>query len=156
MVDQPGEQGQVLPRYAQMPPGVSSLIDMHVGKRLRQRRSLLGLSQENLGESVGVTFQQIQKCERGANRIGASCLYQFSTILAVSIAYFWDIPSDPQTVGVSETVGFSENAQSSFTTDTMACRETLDLVRIYYQIAVPEVRKRILKLARSLGVKPEA
>ena len=88
MVDQPGEQGQVLPRYAQMQPGVPSLIYMDVGKRLGQRRSLLGLSQENLGESVGVTFQQIQKCERGAKRIGASCLYQFSTILGVSIAYF--------------------------------------------------------------------
>ena len=88
MVDQPGQQGQVLPRYAQMPPGVPSLIDIHVGKRLRQRRSLLGLSQENLGGSVGVTFQQIQKYERGANRIEASCLYQFLIILAVSIAYF--------------------------------------------------------------------
>ena len=89
MVDQPGQQGQVLPRYAQMPPGVPSLINMYVCKRLRLRRSLLGLSQENLGEAVGVTFQQIQKYERGANRIGASCLYQFSIILAVPIAYFF-------------------------------------------------------------------
>ena len=88
MVDQPGEQGQVLPRYAQMQPGVPSLIYLDVGKRLGQRRSLLGLSQEKLGEAVGVIFQQIQKYERGANRIGASCLCLFSIILAVSIAYF--------------------------------------------------------------------
>ena len=88
MVDQPGQQGQVLPRYAQMQPGVPSLIYMDVGKRLGQRRSLLGLSQEKLGEAVGVIFQQIQKYERGANRIEASCLYQFLIILAVSIAYF--------------------------------------------------------------------
>ena len=66
------------------------------------------------------------------------------------------MPSDPQTGGVYETVGLSENAQPSFRTDIMGCRETLDLVRAYYQIAVPEVRKLILKLARSLGVKPKA
>lgn len=157
MVDQPEQQDQVLPHYARLPPGVPSLIDVHVGKRLRQRRSLLGMSQEKLGEAVGVTFQQIQKYERGANRIGASRLYQFSIILAVSIAYFFeDMPSDPQTDGVSETKGFSDNTQAGFKTDTMTRRETLELVRAYYQIADPEVRKRILELARSLGVKPEA
>ena len=80
----------MLPRYARMPPGVPSLIYMHVGKRLRQRRSLLDLSQEKLEKAVGDTFQQIQKYECGANRIGASRLYQFAIILAVSIAYFFE------------------------------------------------------------------
>ena len=155
MVDRPEQQDQVQPRYARMPPGVPSLIDLHVGKRLRQRRSLLGISQEKLGEAVGVTFQQIQKYERGSNRIGASRLYQFSIILAISIAYFFeDMPSDPQTNGISDNGGLSDNSQASFTADTMARRETLDLVRAYYQIADPEVRNRILELARSLGVKP--
>ena len=78
------------PRYDRMPAGVPSLIDLHVGRRLRQRRSLLGMSQEYLGESVGVTFQQIQKYERGSNRIGASRLYQFSIILDISVAYFFE------------------------------------------------------------------
>lgn len=143
---------KVTPRYERLPPGVPSLIDLHVGKRLRQRRSLLGMSQEHLGEAVGVTFQQIQKYERGSNRIGASRLYQFSIILGVSVAHFFEnMPSDPQTDGVTAPIGMADQAQASFDTDTMARRETLDLVRAYYQIADPIVRKRILELARSLG-----
>jgi len=144
------------PRYDKMPVGVPSLIDLHVGKRLRQRRSLLGMSQEYLGESVGVTFQQIQKYERGSNRIGASRLYQFSIILDVSVAYFFeDMPKDPQTEGNTTPIGMSDQSQASFEPDTLARRETLELVRAYYQILDPTVRKRILDLTRSLGSSPE-
>ncbi len=140
------------PRYDRMPAGVPSLIDLHVGRRLRQRRSLLGMSQEYLGESVGVTFQQIQKYERGSNRIGASRLYQFSIILDISVAYFFeDMPKDPQTEGNRKPIGMSDQGQSGFETDTLARRETLELVRAYYQILDPTVRKSILELARSLG-----
>lgn len=140
------------PRYDKMPAGVPSLIDLHVGKRLRQRRSLLGMSQEFLGESVGVTFQQIQKYERGSNRIGASRLYQFSIILDISVAYFFeDMPKDPQTEGNTSPIGMSDQSQASFEPDTLARRETLELVRAYYQILDPTVRKRILDLTRSLG-----
>lgn len=146
------QEGTPTPRYERMPAGVPSLIDLHVGKRLRQRRSLLGMSQEHLGESVGVTFQQVQKYERGANRIGASRLYQFSIILGVSVSYFFeDMPKGPQTEGISTPIGFSDQTQAGFETDTLARRETLDLVRAYYQIADPNVRKRILELARSLN-----
>jgi len=140
------------PRYERMPAGVPSMIDLHVGKRLRQRRSLLGMSQEHLGESVGVTFQQVQKYERGANRIGASRLYQFSIILNVSVSYFFeDMPKSPQTDGVTGPIGLGDQSQVGFETDTLARRETLELVRAYYQIADPMVRKRILELARSLS-----
>ena len=140
------------PRYERLPAGVPSRIDLHVGKRLRQRRSLLGMSQEYLGESVGVTFQQVQKYERGANRIGASRLYQFSIILNVSVSYFFEgMPKDPQTDGVTTPIGMADQGQAGFETDTLARRETLELVRAYYQIADPVVRKRILDLTRSLG-----
>ncbi len=146
------ESDRLTPRYDKMPAGVPSLIDLHVGKRLRQRRSLLGMSQEHLGESVGVTFQQIQKYERGSNRIGASRLYQFSIILDISVAYFFeDMPKDPQTDGLRLPIGMADQPQDQFESDTLARRETLELVRAYYQIPDPMVRKRILDLARSLG-----
>src|SRR5512134_3543115 len=73
-----------------MPPGVPNPVDIHVGSRVRLRRTLLGLSQEKLGEAVGLTFQQIQKYERGANRIGASRLFEFSRILDVPVSFFFD------------------------------------------------------------------
>ncbi|NQW00751.1 MAG: helix-turn-helix transcriptional regulator [Rhodospirillales bacterium] len=140
------------PRYNKMPAGVPSLIDLHVGRRLRQRRTLQGMSQEHLGESVGVTFQQVQKYERGANRLGARRLYQFSIILNVSVSYFFeDMPSGPQTDGIADPIGMADQPQAVFETDNMARRETLELIKAYYQIADPTVRKRILELARSLG-----
>ena len=156
MAKMPGPSEPSEPRYEKMPPGVPSLIDLHVGKRLRQRRSLLGMSQEKLAEGVGITFQQIQKYERGSNRIGASRLYQFSIILGVSVSYFFEeMPDDPQADGQPTAAGMSDQSQASFATDIMARRETLELVRAYYRIADPEVRKRILELARSLGTSVE-
>ena len=71
-------------------PGIPNPVDIHVGSRVRLRRTLLGLSQEKLGEAVGLTFQQIQKYERGANRIGASRLFEFSRILDVPVSFFFD------------------------------------------------------------------
>ncbi len=145
--------GPVIPRYEKLPAGVPSQIDLHVGQRLRQRRSLLGMSQEKLGEAVGITFQQIQKYERGSNRIGASRLYQFSIILDVSISYFFEgMPKGPQTEGVSTPIGMSDQAQAPFEMETLARRETLDLVRAYTKIADPQVRRQIMELAGSLAV----
>src|SRR5512144_1355925 len=77
-------------RADRMPPGVPNPVDIHVGSRVRLRRTLLGLSQEKLGEAVGLTFQQIQKYERGANRIGASRLFEFSRILDVPVSFFFE------------------------------------------------------------------
>lgn len=133
-------------------------VDMHVGLRLRQRRTLLGMSQERLGDALGLTFQQVQKYERGANRIGASRLYHLSRLLDVSVNYFFDdMPSDVSAavdgeVQVSEAApGFAEEAQARLDTDPMARKETLDLVRAYYSIGDTGVRRRILDLARTLA-----
>jgi len=144
-------KGQDLPQYDKLPPGVSNPVDTHVGHRLRQRRALLGISQEKLGEAVGLTFQQIQKYERGSNRIGASRLHQFSCILDVPVSFFFeDMPEDLKTPK-GQRSGLSDGAQDAIDRDPMTRRETLELVRAYYRIADPVVRKRLLDLARSVG-----
>jgi len=150
-------KGPDLPQYDKLPPGVSNPVDKHVGHRLRQRRALLGVSQEKLGESVGLTFQQIQKYERGANRIGASRLYQFSCILGVPVSFFFDdMPEDLKTPEGQKLSGLADNEQAAIDRDPMTRRETLELVRAYYQIADPAIRKRLLDLARSVGGVEEA
>lgn len=132
--------------------GTPDPIDVHVGQRLRVRRSLLGLSQEKLAESIGLTFQQIQKYERGMNRISAGRLFQFSKILDVPVSYFYD-----QLIGAAKTYssgsyGMADNDQDSFTAgDLMQNKETLDLVRAYYTIENPEIRKDILKFVKSMA-----
>ena len=132
--------------------GTARPVDVHVGWRVRQRRTLMGMSQEKLGEAVGLTFQQIQKYERGANRVGASRLYQLSRILDVPISFFFDdMPDDIQKAGSRLAPGFAETPASAFKGDRLARRETLELVRAYYRIADPKVRKRIFELAKTLG-----
>ncbi|SCA55602.1 Uncharacterized HTH-type transcriptional regulator Smed_0045 [Candidatus Terasakiella magnetica] len=133
-------------------PGEANPIDIYVGTRLRQRRTLLGMSQGKLGDTVGLTFQQIQKYERGANRIGASRLYDLSRVLDVSIAYFFeDMPaeiSEDRYKGVSQEL--STNV-SAFEVDDMTRRETLELVRNYYKVTNPTVRRRLFELAKVLA-----
>ena len=124
-------------------------VDIHVGTKVRQRRTLLGMSQEKLGTAVGLTFQQIQKYERGTNRIGASRLHEFSHILDVPVSYFFDeLP--PRGQG-RQGRGFSEGVQTSYEHDAFSKRETLELVRAYYRITDAPVRKRIVDLIRSVG-----
>ncbi|MBP2298355.1 helix-turn-helix domain-containing protein [Azospirillum picis] len=123
-------------------------IDIHVGSRLRLRRTLLGLSQEKLGEAVGITFQQLQKYERGSNRISASRLYNLSQVLGVPVSYFFDDMPAPDQItaeAVEEGPGESDEFES------MARRETLELVRAYYRIEDPGVRKRAFDLLKALG-----
>lgn len=135
-----------------LPPGISNPVDIHVGQRLRLRRTLLGMSQEKLGEQVGLTFQQIQKYERGANRIGASRLYLFSRILDVPVAYFFDeIPEEIRSHEGQMEIGLSDQPQEHLERDPMAKRETLELVRAYYAVDDPKVRRRVVDLVRSLG-----
>ena len=135
------------------PLGTPRPVDVHVGARLRQRRTLLGLSQEKLGEAVGLTFQQIQKYERGANRIGASRLYQLSNVLDVSVSYFFDeMPGEVQkTRGDYAGLAQADDIETSQTNDPMARRETLELVRAYYKIEDPKVRKRVFELTKSIA-----
>lgn len=130
-----------------------SPIDVHVGSRVRLRRTLLGMSQEKLGEALGLTFQQVQKYERGVNRIGASRLFDLSRVLDVPIGFFFD-DMPPEMGGASSSsrrgAGFAE-AQDGFEDNTLHRRETLELVRAYYRITDPSVRKRVFDLIKSLA-----
>jgi transcriptional regulator with XRE-family HTH domain len=129
-----------------------SPIDVHVGGRVRLRRTLLGMSQEKLGEALGLTFQQVQKYERGVNRIGASRLFDLARVLDVPIGFFFD--DMPDALGgsmntVRRAIGFAEQ-QDGFEDDTLHRRETLELVRAYYRITDNSVRKRVFELIKSL------
>ena len=132
--------------------GRSNPVDAHVGSRVRQRRTLLGLSQEKLGDALGLTFQQVQKYERGANRIGASRLYQLSSVLDVPVSFFFDdMPPEVAKTGGRRPFGFSASEAAVYEVDTLAKRETLELVRAYYRIKNEKVRKRVFELAKALA-----
>lgn len=142
--------------------GIADNIDKHVGKQLKARRTLLGISQEKLADAVGVTFQQVQKYERGANRVSASRLFSFSKILEVNIDYFYSgIETQPQKAAVK---GMSDNDQEEFDSevrkkssklpqDIMSSRETINLVKAYYAIEDESARKDILKFIKSMTKK---
>src|ERR1051325_4708248 len=106
-------------------------IDVRVGARLRLRRNMLGLSQEKLGEAIGLTFQQVQKYERGANRIGASRLYELSRILDVPVSFFFD---DTDPVRAPATGGFAEPPTETFESDPLRKPETIELVQAHFSI----------------------
>ncbi len=135
-----------------MPVGTPRPVDVHVGSRVRLRRVLIGLSQEKLGEAVGLTFQQIQKYERGANRIGASRLWEFSQILDVPVSFFFDdMPGGIKDQENQRVAGFSDKSQAPFEPDPLARRETLELVRAYYRVTELSVRKRLFELTKSIA-----
>ena len=135
-----------------------SPIDVHVGGRIRLRRTLLQMSQEKLGDALGLTFQQVQKYERGANRVGASRLFDLSRVLDVPVSFFFDdMPAAYGTGGgmrmpMQHATGFAE-AQEGFGApdDLFSRRETVELVRAYYRISEQPVRKRVLDLIKSMG-----
>ena len=134
----------------------SHAVDVHVGKRLRQRRTLLGMSQTKVGTAVDLTFQQIQKYERGSNRIGSSRLYEFAKVLDVPVSYFFDeMPSNAlsgRPMSGRGRKGFGE-AGTPFEQekDQLIKRETLELVRAYYKIGDGRVRKRIFEMVKAVG-----
>lgn len=122
-------------------------IDVHVGSKLRERRNLLRISQEKLGRDLGLTFQQIQKYEKGANRVGASRLYEISQLLSVPTAYFFeDIPEEHQNgnSGVAE-----QNA--SYMSQSIDKKESQQLIRAFYSIRDEETRKRVMELIKTIG-----
>lgn len=124
-----------------------SLIDGHVGARIRSRRSLLGMSQKDLGGKVDLTFQQIQKYERGANRIGSGRLFEFSCILGVPISYFFeDMSSDLLTFAKKGSKKGKQIPASAPDAKVLDRRETLDLVRTFYAIEDDMVRQRFMDL----------
>lgn len=123
-------------------------IDVHVGGRIRLRRMMNGLSQERLGEHMGLTFQQIQKYEKGANRVGASRLFQLAQVLEVPVSYFFDdLDTGSDQPGLS---GFSEPGSQDFVLEFLNSREGLELNRAFVKIQDPEIRRRVIDLVRSL------
>ncbi len=132
--------------------GSPNPIDVHVGQRVRLRRTLLGMTQEKLGAALGLTFQQVQKYERGANRVGSSRLFDLSRVLEVPIAYFFDEMSSAVAArSPSRLYGVAEARPLPFEPDPMAKRETLELVRAYYRIGDRKLRKRVFQLTKSLA-----
>lgn len=121
-------------------------VDIHVGQRLRLRRSMMGLSQEQLGSATGITFQQVQKYERGINRMGASRLYEFSKILSTPISYFFEGYADGTRSAVAESA-------ATYEAEGHTSKDTMSLVRAYNEIKSPKVRRQVLQLAKSLAGK---
>jgi len=129
--------------------GKPNFVDRHVGTRMRQRRILLGMSQEKLGAALDLTFQQVQKYERGTNRLGAGRLHAVAEALGVPITYFFeDLPEDGPPAPADR--GEAGTAQVESAEDPMSKRETLTMVRAYYAIPDPAVRTRLLDLIKSL------
>ena len=134
--------------------GSANPVDMHVGARMRLRRTLMGMSQEKLGEAIGLTFQQVQKYERGANRVGASRLFDLSRVLDVPVSFFFDDMGDSVQAASPAAIikGQPLDIQGApGQDDPMVKRETLGLVRAYYTIADPKVRRQVYELAKALA-----
>lgn len=127
-------------------------MDIHVGTRVRLRRMLLGMSQEKLGERLGLTFQQVQKYEKGVNRIGASRLFELGRVLGVSVAYFYeDAPAGAGSAPPVAEMGFQEMPAESYAADFLSSREGLELNKAFARITDPKVRRTIVELVRSLA-----
>jgi transcriptional regulator with XRE-family HTH domain len=124
-------------------------VDAHVGSRVRLRRMLLGMSQERLGESMGLTFQQVQKYEKGVNRIGASRLFQISKILDVPVQFFFE--EAPYVGDTGQPGGMAEADSEAFILEFLNSREGLELNRAFVKIADAKVRKRVVDLVRALS-----
>jgi len=122
-------------------------IDKHVGSRVRMRRMMLGMSQEKLGDALGLTFQQVQKYEKGTNRIGASRLQQISLILQVPVAFFFE-GAPPPPGGLP---GMGEAPSPAYVTDFLATPDGLALVRAFIRIGNANLRRRLVDLVEEMG-----
>lgn len=122
-------------------------IDVHVGKRIRVRRTILGMSQETLADALGITFQQVQKYEKGINRVSASRLYEISQVLGAPISFFYDEYGAEENV---HSYGFAEDG-AGFEAEDLKTRESMSLLKAYYKISDAKVRKKALELIKSLA-----
>lgn len=122
-------------------------VDIHVGSRVRLRRMMIGMSQEKLGESLGITFQQIQKYEKGTNRVGASRLQHIAAILSVPVSFFFE---DAPVIGTNKAVA-TETHSTSAIVDFLASSEGLQLNRAFSRIQDQKVRRRVVDLVRALA-----
>jgi transcriptional regulator with XRE-family HTH domain len=123
-------------------------VDVHVGARVRLRRMLLGMSQEKLGEHLGLTFQQIQKYEKGINRIGASRLFDLSQVLSVPVQFFYEELPVGQTASAA---GFAERPAENYAVEFLGSREGLELNKAFARITDPRVRRSIVDLVRAFA-----
>jgi len=124
----------------------SNPIDIHVGNRLRVRRGILGISQEKLGKLLGITFQQVQKYEKGVNRIGASRLFEISKFLKVSVDYFFDgFGKDDNLIGLAED---NDNYTAE---DKKTSEETIQLLRAFHKISDSKTRQQAINLVKTLA-----
>ena len=131
--------------------GTPHPVDVHVGRRVRMRRAFLGMSQTKLGDAIGLTFQQVQKYERGANRIGSSRLFDLASVLDVPVEFFFEeMPAEVAASSPPKRRGRAQEAPS-YDLDPMAKRETLELVRAYYKISNSQVRKRLFEIVKAIG-----
>lgn len=126
-------------------------IDIHVGSRVRLRRNMLGMSQEKLGESLGITFQQIQKYEKGTNRVGASRLQAIATILGVPVSFFFEDAPDQRPAQK----GFAEDNSTSYVVDFLNSAEGLQLNRAFVKIADTRVRRKVVDLVKALAAEED-
>lgn len=127
-------------------------IDVHVGSRVRLRRNMLGMSQEKLGESLGITFQQIQKYEKGTNRVGASRLQAIASILGVPVSYFFE---NAPGMDLGAAKGLAEDASGTYVVDFLNTAEGLQLNRAFVKIADAKVRRKMLDLIKALAAETE-
>jgi transcriptional regulator with XRE-family HTH domain len=123
-------------------------VDLHVGGRVRMRRMMVGMSQERLGEALGLTFQQVQKYEKGTNRIGASRLQQISNILEVPVEFFFEGLSGSQTVGVG---GLQEAPSGSYIANFLSSSEGVQLTKAFMRIRDEKVRRKIIDMVNAIG-----
>jgi transcriptional regulator with XRE-family HTH domain len=123
-------------------------VDIHVGSRVRLRRNMIGMSQEKLGEQLGITFQQVQKYEKGTNRVGASRLQAISTILDVPVSFFFE---DAPEVTKKSGGGFEESNSTRYVVDFLNSSEGIQLNRAFVKISDPQVRRKIVDLVKALG-----
>ena len=132
--------------------GFPNPIDVYVGSRIRLRRTLLGISQERLAETIGLTFQQVQKYEKGSNRVGSSRLFDLANVLDVEISYFFEeMSTEVEQQSPSLLMSVKKLPKAKDEKDPMAKRETLELVRAYYRNSDPAVRKRLAELTKMLA-----
>ncbi len=125
-------------------------VDIHVGKRLRQRRTMLGLSQEALAKAVGITFQQVQKYEKGANAMSASRLYEFARFMRIPVAHFFE--GLDQQIEAASQPGFSEAPRETFEhAAPVSDRESLEMMKAFKRIKEQAMRKRLADLVRAIA-----
>lgn len=126
-------------------------IDVHVGSRVRLRRMLLGMSQEKLGEHLGLTFQQVQKYEKGVNRIGASRLFDLARVLGVPVQFFYDEVPDAQTDSSAAITGFAEPPSETYVIEFLSSREGMELNKAFARIGDPRLRRAVVDMVRALA-----